>query len=45
MLKEIFQELFYDRVALEGIVLKPNMAISGKKSAKQAASTRSPRRP
>ena len=25
MLKETFQELFYNRVALEGIVLKPNM--------------------
>ena len=34
------------RVALEGMVLKPNMAIAGKKSAKQAsASRKSPRRP
>ena len=37
MLKETFQELYYNRVALEGIVLKPNMAIAGKKSAKRAS--------
>jgi fructose-bisphosphate aldolase class I len=37
VLKETFQELYYQRVALEGIVLKPNMAISGKKSAKKAS--------
>jgi fructose-bisphosphate aldolase class I len=36
VLKETFQELFYNKVALEGIVLKPNMAIAGKKSPKQA---------
>jgi fructose-bisphosphate aldolase class I len=36
ILKETFQELFYNRVALEGMVLKPNMAISGKKAAKRA---------
>jgi fructose-bisphosphate aldolase class I len=36
VLKETFQELYYQRVALEGIVLKPNMAISGKKAAKRA---------
>ena len=36
VLKEQFQQLFYQRVALEGIVLKPNMAISGKKAAKRA---------
>ena len=36
MLKETFQELYYNRVALEGMVLKPNMVISGKKSAKRA---------
>ena len=35
-LKEVFQQLYYQRVALEGMVLKPNMAISGKKCAKQA---------
>src|SRR5436190_6628927 len=37
MLKETFQELFYDRVALEGMVLKPNMAVPGKKSPKRAS--------
>jgi fructose-bisphosphate aldolase class I len=37
MLKETFQQLYYQRVALEGIILKPNMAISGKKSAKKAS--------
>ncbi len=36
MLKETFQELYYNRVALEGMVLKPNMVISGKKAAKRA---------
>ena len=37
VLKEQFQELYYQRVALEGIVLKPNMVISGKKCPKQAS--------
>ena len=37
VLKETFQELFYNRVALEGMVLKPNMAVPGKKSGKRAA--------
>ena len=37
VLKETFQELYYQRVALEGMILKPNMAIAGKKSAKQAS--------
>jgi fructose-bisphosphate aldolase, class I len=36
VLKETFQELYYAGVKLEGIVLKPNMAIAGKKSAKKA---------
>jgi fructose-bisphosphate aldolase class I len=36
VLKETFQQLYYQRVPLEGIVLKPNMAISGKKAAKRA---------
>ncbi len=31
-----FQQLFFARVALEGIILKPNMIVSGKKSATQA---------
>jgi fructose-bisphosphate aldolase class I len=37
VLKETFQELYYQKVALEGIVLKPNMAVAGKKSAKKAS--------
>jgi fructose-bisphosphate aldolase class I len=37
ILRETFQELFYNRVALEGMVLKPNMAVPGKKSAKRAS--------
>jgi fructose-bisphosphate aldolase, class I len=37
MLKETFQQLYYQKVALEGMVLKPNMAIAGKKSAKRAS--------
>jgi fructose-bisphosphate aldolase class I len=37
VLKEVFQELYYNRVTLEQIVLKPNMVISGKKSPKQAS--------
>jgi fructose-bisphosphate aldolase class I len=36
-LKETFQELYYQKVALEGIVLKPNMAVPGKKCAKKAS--------
>jgi fructose-bisphosphate aldolase class I len=36
VLKAQFEELYRQRVALEGIVLKPNMAISGKKCAKRA---------
>ena len=36
-LKETFSELYKAEVKLEGIVLKPNMAISGKKSAKKAS--------
>jgi len=36
ILKETFQQLYHQRVALEGMILKPNMAIAGKKSAKQA---------
>src|ERR1700744_1604422 len=36
VLKETFKELYYAKVALEGMILKPNMIISGKKCAKQA---------
>jgi fructose-bisphosphate aldolase class I len=35
-LKVQFEELYHQRVALEGMVLKPNMAISGKKCPKRA---------
>jgi len=37
VLNKTFQELRIQRVALEGMILKPNMAISGKKCAKQAS--------
>ncbi len=37
VLKETFSELYKAEVALEGMVLKPNMAIAGKKSAKKAS--------
>ncbi|HUD86191.1 MAG TPA: class I fructose-bisphosphate aldolase [Xanthobacteraceae bacterium] len=36
VLKETFQALFFNRVALEGMVLKPNMVVPGKKSGKRA---------
>ena len=36
-LKTVFEQLYYARVALEGMVLKPNMAVPGKKSAKRAS--------
>jgi fructose-bisphosphate aldolase, class I len=36
VLKETFAQLYYAKVALEGMVLKPNMVISGKKCTKQA---------
>jgi fructose-bisphosphate aldolase class I len=37
VLKEVFQQLYYLNVPLEGIVLKPNMIVPGKKAAKQAS--------
>jgi fructose-bisphosphate aldolase class I len=37
VLRTLFNELFDARVFLEGTVLKPNMVIPGKKSAKQAS--------
>jgi fructose-bisphosphate aldolase class I len=36
VLNKTFQELRVQRVALEGMILKPNMAVSGKKSGTQA---------
>ncbi len=35
-LKRVFEQLYDQRVALEGMVLKPNMVVAGKKSAKRA---------
>jgi fructose-bisphosphate aldolase class I len=37
VLKETFAQLYYANVALEGMVLKPNMVISGMKCPKQAS--------
>ncbi|MBW8708904.1 MAG: fructose-bisphosphate aldolase class I [Alphaproteobacteria bacterium] len=34
-LKEVFQQLFYANVALEGMILKPNMIVPGKNCPKQ----------
>jgi fructose-bisphosphate aldolase class I len=36
-LKRVFTELYQQRVALEGIVLKPNMVVAGKKCGKRAS--------
>jgi fructose-bisphosphate aldolase, class I len=36
-LKTVFEQLYYARVALEGMVLKPNMTVPGKKSGKRAS--------
>jgi fructose-bisphosphate aldolase class I len=37
VLKETFMQLYHQKVALEGMVLKPNMAVPGKKCAKRAS--------
>jgi fructose-bisphosphate aldolase class I len=37
VLKTVFEQLYDQRVALEGMVLKPNMVIPGKKSPKKAS--------
>jgi fructose-bisphosphate aldolase class I len=37
VLKTTFEQLYYQGVALEGMVLKPNMAVPGKKSGKRAS--------
>ncbi|MDR6952182.1 fructose-bisphosphate aldolase class I [Ancylobacter sp. 3268] len=37
VLKEVFQQLFYARIRLEGMVLKPNMIVPGMKSPKQVS--------
>ena len=36
-LKTVFEQLYYARVKLEGMVLKPNMVVAGKKCARQAS--------
>jgi fructose-bisphosphate aldolase class I len=36
VLSEVFQELYYQKVLLEGMVLKPNMVVSGAKCPTQA---------
>jgi fructose-bisphosphate aldolase class I len=37
VLKTVYEQLYYARIKLEGTVLKPNMVVPGKKSAKQAS--------
>jgi fructose-bisphosphate aldolase, class I len=37
LLNTVFEQLFYQRVPLEGMVLKPNMIVPGKKSQKRAS--------
>jgi fructose-bisphosphate aldolase, class I len=37
VLKTVYEELYYQRTALEGSVLKPNMVVPGKKSKKRAS--------
>jgi len=37
VLNAVFDQLFYQRVPLEGMVLKPNMVVPGKKSKKQVS--------
>jgi fructose-bisphosphate aldolase class I len=36
LLKTVFEQLYYQKVALEGMVLKPNMVIAGKKAKNRA---------
>jgi fructose-bisphosphate aldolase class I len=36
LLKSVFEQLYYQKVALEGMVLKPNMVIAGKKARNRA---------
>jgi fructose-bisphosphate aldolase, class I len=37
VLKTVYEQLYYQRVQLEGTVLKPNMVVPGKKSTKRAS--------
>src|SRR6516165_9482222 len=36
LLKTVFEQLYYQKVALEGMVLKPNMIVAGKKAKNRA---------
>jgi fructose-bisphosphate aldolase, class I len=36
LLKTVFEQLYYQKIAFEGMVLKPNMVISGKKAKHRA---------
>src|ERR1700741_3942090 len=36
LLKTVFEQLYYQKIALEGMVLKPNMVVPGKKCSKRA---------
>ena len=36
LLKTVFEQLYYQKVALEGMVLKPNMVLAGKKAKNRA---------
>ena len=36
LLKTVFEQLYYQKVALEGMVLKPNMVVAGKKAKNRA---------
>jgi fructose-bisphosphate aldolase, class I len=36
LLKTVFEQLYYQKIALEGMVLKPNMVIAGKKAKHRA---------
>jgi fructose-bisphosphate aldolase class I len=36
LLKTVFEQLYYQKVALEGMVLKPNMVVAGKKAKSRA---------
>ena len=44
LLNTVFEQLFYQRVPLEGMVLKPNMVVPGKKSPNRRRSMKSRRR-
>jgi fructose-bisphosphate aldolase class I len=37
LLKTVFEQLYYQKVALEGMILKPNMVVAGKKAKSRAS--------